>query len=294
MTEARKKLLYFVIGAVAVYFAGDFLYRTYVETPLTQKQARIDDLKKKIRAKRKDFDATKAATKKLSTFESLSLPSDLEMARSLYRAWLLELVEKSEFQTAHVDSGSASSKKGIYDALGFSVRGKGSLHNVVRFLYDFYSAGHLHKIQSLSLTPLGKGGNLDVIMTIEALSLSGSERKDSLSTIAAHRLAHKSLEEYRGIAQRNVFGVGGETDESRQAFLTAVTRDGSEPEIWITLRGQDKLLKLHQGSQFEIGNFAGTIVNILEDDVVFESFGERWLLSIGEPLADSVAVPPEY
>jgi len=207
---------------------------------------------------------------------------------------LLDLVERSEFQTAHVDSAPASSRKGYFDALGFSVRGKGNLHHVVRFLYDFYRAGHLHKIQSFSLTPLGKGGNLDVNMTIEALVLPGAEHRSELSTLTSHRLQCASFEDYGGIAQRNIFGVGGEADESRQAFLTAVTRDGTEPEIWITLRGQDKLLKLQQGGQFEIGNFSGTVVNILEDDVIFESFGERWLLSIGEPLADSLAIPPEY
>ena len=36
------------------------------------------------------------------------------------------------------------------------------------------------------------------------------------------------------------------------------------------------------------------LVDIFEDDVIFESVGERWLLSIGEPLADATALPPEF
>ena len=294
MNETKKRLLYIVLGGIALYFGVDFMYRTYVEEPLKLKNTRKEALRKDIRSKKADLKKADAAVEKLEALKAISLPGDIEIARSLYRAWLLDLVEKCDFQTAHVDTGAATSRKGIYDALGFSVRGKGTLHQVTQFLYDFYRAGHLHKIQSLSLTPLGKGGGLDIIMSIEALVLPDTDRKDELSKETSQRLKCPSLEDYAVIAQRNVFGVGGESDESRQAFLTAVTRDGEEPEIWITLRGQDKLLKLHQGSQFEIGHFSGTIVDILEDDAIFESFGVRWLLSIGEPLADSLAVPPEY
>ncbi len=294
MSDSRKRLLTIVLGLVILYFGGDFVLRTYVDEPLKVKQARKEQLQKKIKGKKKELAACKEAIRKLSVWEESSLPSDTEIARSLYRAWLLELVERSEFQTAHVDSGAANSRKGFYDALGFSVRGKGTLHQIVRFLFDFYRAGHLHKIQSLSLTPLGKGGGLDVIMTIEALVLPGADRKDQLSTLTSHRLSYNSLEDYGIIAQRNIFGVGGETDESRQVFLTAVTQDDGQPEIWFTLRGHDKLLKLRQGSRFEIGHFTGTVVDIFEDDVIFESVGERWLLSIGEPLADATALPPEF
>ena len=91
-----------------------------------------------------------------------------------------------------------------------------------------------------------------------------------------------------------MFGAGGESDASRQAFLTAVTRDSGEAEVWISLRGQDKLLKLQRGGQFEIGHFHGTVVEIMEDDMIFESLGERWLLSIGEPISEAMALPPEF
>ena len=294
VNDLRNRLLYLLLGGGALYFGGDYAKRVYYDVPLKQKLDVKNDLKKKIKAQKKDLTAAKAAAKKLDLLQNFSLPSDLEMARSAYRAWLLEIVEKADFQSAHVDIGPATSRKGMYDVLNFSVRGKGSLHQVVRFLYDFYQAGHLHKIQSLSLTPMGKTGSLDVTATIEALSLSGTDRKTELSTQTVHRLNFPSLQDYAVIAQRNFFGVGGEADASRQAFLTAVTRDGAEPEIWITLRGQDKLLKLHRGSRFEIGPYAGTVVDILEDDVVFESDGERWILSIGESLADSFALPTEH
>lgn len=294
MKYSRNKLLYLGLAAIAACFGGDFLWRVYVEGPLEQKRTLKTQTEEQLKKKKKDLAKAKAAIKKLEIWEESSLPSDPEIARSLYRTWLLELVEKSEFQKANVDSGPATSRKGYYEALAFSVRGKGTLQHVVRFLFDFYRAGHLHRIQQLSLTPLGKSGLLDVIITVEALILPGTDRTDKLSTLSSHRLHHDSLADYGIIAQRNIFGVGGESDPAHQAFLTAVTQDEGEPEIWITIRGKDKLLKLQIGSEFEIGRFNGTIIDILDGDVIFESGDERWLLSVGEPLSDAIALPPEF
>lgn len=294
MNDSRKTLLLIALAGLGLYFGGDYALQSYVEGPLKQKQSDKEKLRDRIQKKKKDLAKAKSAAKKLEKMEMASLPSDHEIARSLYRTWLLELVEKAELHAPHVESGAATGRKGLYDTLGFSVRGKGTLQQVVRFLYNFNCRGHLHRIQQMSLTPLGKTGNLDVIISIEALILPGADRKDALSTLTANRLRHKSLADYRIISQRNFFGAGGETDPSQQAFLTAVTRDNGQPVIWITLRGQDKLVKLQIGGHFEIGQFNATIIDILDDDVIFDSYGERWLLSVGEPLSEALAVPPEF
>lgn len=290
----RKRLAYIALGAAVLYFGGDYVMHNYVDLPLEQRQSRKEQLQKKIKTKKKELVESKEALERLDEFESRSLPSDLEVARTVYRSWLMELVDSSKFHSAHVDSSPPASRKGYYDTLAFSVRGSGTLLHLCRFLYDFYHAGHLHKIQSISLTPLGKTGEIDIALSIEALALPGTERTQQLSTEVSHRLEHASLKDYQLIARRNIFNAGGETDLTKQAFLTAVTRSGNEPEVWFTLRGKDSLLKLHEGNEFEIGHVSGRVVEILEDDVVLESVGERWLLSIGEPLAAAVALPPEH
>lgn len=293
-TNLRTRLIYVALGALSLYLIGDYVLRNYVDEPLEKMQSRKEQLQKKIKTKKKELAASKEAVEKLEEFEQRSLPSDLEVARTVYRSWLLELVDKSKFHSAHVDSSPPASRKGYYDTLAFSVRGNGTLLHLCRFLYDFYHAGHLHKIQSISLTPLGKTGEIDIALSIEALALPGTERTGQLSAEISNRLEYPSLKDYQLIAQRNVFSAGGESDLTKQAFLTAVTRNGNEPEIWFTLRGKDSLLKLHEGSDFEIGHVTGRVVEILDDDVILESVGERWLLSIGEPLAAAVALPPEH
>lgn len=293
MSNSRQILLYVLVGGVAIYFGGEYLLNTYVETPLKQKQQRKDSLEKDLKKAQKKRAESKAAIKRLDVMEKYSLPTDSEVARSLYRTWLTELAEKSRFQTAHVDSGPVTNRKGAFESLAFSVRGRATFNHVVRFLYDFYHAGHLHRIQSMNLTPSGKDGSLEVVMAIEALILPGCSRKDQLSSLTSSRLKHDSLTDYSVIAQRNFFGIGGEINPSGQAYLTAVIRDRGEPEIWITIRGQDKLLKLHEGSSFDIGPVTGTVVEIFDDDIVYESAGERWLLSVGEPISEAIPVPSE-
>src|SRR4029077_18634024 len=100
---------------IVIYIGGDFALRNYVDGPLEQRQSRMEQLQKKIKKKKKELAQAKEAARRLELWEKLSLPSDTEVARSVYRAWLLDLVGKSQFHTAHVDSGPAATRKGYYD-----------------------------------------------------------------------------------------------------------------------------------------------------------------------------------
>ena len=95
-----------------------------------------------------------------------------------------------------------------------------------------------------------------------------------------------------------MFGTSGPVDPTDHTFLTGINYVNGEPEAWFTLRMADDpdqaLLKLRTGSSLQIGQFSGTVVRIDEDDVVLEADGERWLLGIGESLAQAYALPPEY
>jgi hypothetical protein len=53
-------------------------------------------------------------------------------------------------------------------------------------------------------------------------------------------------------------------------------------------------LKLKVGQRFEVGDFQGMVAEIDERDVVIDSDGERWLLTLGEQLSQATALPPEF
>lgn len=293
MSINRKKMLYALLGLVLVAQGGDYLYRHYVEAPRQARATRIDDLVKDVGKKTNDLKRARDAADQLAAWEKQSLPSDPEAARANYRAWLLGLVENAKFRSPNVDSGAAVDHKGMFQSLSFSVRGQATLGELTRFLYEFYNGNHLHQIRSLAITPIRNQGLLDLSIAVEALQLPGAENKDELNRGQSERLAFASLGDYRGIVNRDLFGVGGGLDPVSQTVLTGITATDGQPEAWFDLRADDKVVKLKKGQSLDVGQFQGTVVEIDGSEVVLESDGERWLLSIGEKLDDAFALPPE-
>ena len=134
-----------------------------------------------------------------------------------------------------VDSGDpvavtqtrGKSKKAIeiYKRFSFSVRGRGDLGQVTKFLYDFYRAGHLHRIRSMSLNPIGQGQEVDFNASIDAIALPNADREAELTTLVSEDLALQDARDYQFISRRNFFGRGGTQTAWKEISLTAVTSD---------------------------------------------------------------------
>ena len=283
------------LGAIAVLYGGNWLYQANYVDPLEQRRAEVDQLTADIAERELDMARFRKANERLKRWQVQSLPSDTELARSSYQAWLVRLVGSAGFASPNVDSSEPVTRKGLYTSLGFSARGRGTLEQLTKFLYEFYRADHLHRIQSLSLTPVPRHDELDIAISIEALSLPNAERKDRLSTRISDRLASEQLADYRPIVERNLFGIGGGGfDAADFAYLTAITEVNGEPEAWFTLRASGELLKLRRGQSFQIGALEGTIAEITDSDVILFCDDERWLVGVGENLMQASTLPPEF
>ena len=312
MTKYRKHILAAVFGAMLLFYVGDWLLDNVLTGPLQTRRAKTARLQREIKKKEDELARAREAGKRLAVWETQSLPSDTEVARSLYQAWLIELVDEVGLSSPSVNSGEPVSRKGMYHSMSFSVRGRGTLQQLTRFLFTFYRADLLHQIRTLNITPLGRSDKLDLSISIEALVLPEAGPKDRGAGDAeedqetvfeefrerawrdSDRLASLNLADYHPIVRRNLFGVGGSPDATDHAYLTAVNYVDGQPQAWFTLRASDTILKLRKGEGFEIGQFAGTIIEIEGSDVVIESEGERWLLTLGENLAEAYALPPEF
>lgn len=290
----REKILAAGVGAVAVLFGGQWLYNSMYAAPLEERRAETNRLREDISKRELELARFHKASQELKRWRTQSLPTDTEVARSQYQAWLVQLVGLAGWVNPNVDSSEPLSRKDMYESLGFSVRGRGTLEQLTQFLFAFYRADHLHQIRSLSVTPSQRGDELEIALAVEALALNDADRKDRLASRVSDRLASESLADYRPIAQRNLFGVGGGiVDEADFAYLTAVIEVNGEPEAWFTLRASGKLLKLRRQQSFEIGPFQGTVAEIEGSDVVLLCDDERWLLSVGESLMQASILPPE-
>ncbi|MBC8870084.1 MAG: hypothetical protein H8E44_11740 [Planctomycetes bacterium] len=321
-SKAAKYRQYVLLGAMLVvgtYFGGTWLLETAVRSPLEEARSKTKRLTDDIKKREKALAKVRDASVQLATWEGQSLPGNMEVARSLYQAWLVELVNDVRLLDPSVNSSEPVGRKGLYHTLGYSVRGRGTLDQLTMFLFAFYQTDLLHQIRSLNITPLAQGSQLDLSVTIEALVLdhvaarskdsdqqtafdefrlrSGATKdKETDSPRVADRLASDKLEDYAIIAQRNIFGMGGGgiADPTDHTYLTSISIVNNQPEVWLTDRTTDKVHKVRQGDVFEVGPLVCTIAEVYGSDVIIESDGERWLLTLGDKLTDAHALPPEY
>ena len=90
--------------------------------------------------------------------------------------------------------------------ISFTLHAQAKLGELVQFMYEFYSAGFLHQIRKLDIKPNKNSRDLDVDLSIEALSLPTAASKTQLSKEAGHGLQLAKLADYRDpIVKRDFF-----------------------------------------------------------------------------------------
>ena len=170
-------------------------------------------------------------------------------------------------------------------AFQFGVRAKTDLSHLTAFLYDFYRAGHLHKITSLALNPVAGGRAIDLNLSIEALALEATDREDALSQLAWNRLNEGELEEYLGLARRNIFARGLSKSLGR-VTLTGVTYDRSATaQAWFSLGPGLGTQIVEAGKELAVETQRLPVVEIEVERVQVEVSGEKIWLEMGQVLA---------
>lgn len=294
----RTKFLMASMGLVFAALLGDAGYRKFVEEPTAARERELSRINKQIKQAEDAIFESADAADRLAAIEQYSLPYDVELARSRYQDWLLVLVKQCELEAPRVDPGNPTpvsirnrrtrKPQEIYHRYGFSVRGRGSLHQITRFLYEFYRAGHLHKISSVALNPVAGGTQLDVTVAIEALGLTRCERESELSGESIDRLAYSDLNDYQSVVYRNVFASDGD-EPLKSSRLTAVTFDvNGQAGAWYS-QGDDRPSRvLGRGESLEVSGHRIEIVDIQPRLVLIDIDGTVTRMSIGMSLQEAL------
>jgi len=295
-----------VMLLMVAYFGGEWLVDQVIQGPLETARNRRAQLERDIEKRETSLQRLREAGKLLARWEDQSLPADAETARSLYQAWLVELVDQVGLSSPSVTSSEPVARGGMYHTLAFAVRGRGTLEQLTKFLFAFYQADLLHQVRSLSITPLQRAEALDLSFSIETMILpsGGTAKGASKENVyeqfrrrawrTSDRLASNSLEDYGMIMRRNLFALGGGFDPTDQTHLTSITQVNGEPEVWFTNRATDEVVKLRSGAQLTLGPLTFHLAQVLDNDVILEIDGERWLVSLGDKLTDARALPPGF
>jgi len=202
----RERTLAMLVGVSLLILVALYAGKKVSDT-LRSRRAQIAGLEKQVRDKSRTVRLSQEQADRMQDYQRRALPSDPEKARSLYQTWLLGLVKDAGFQDAQVGVLPARSEKGIYDALAFSVSGRGDLRKLVTFLHRFYSADLLHRVRRLYAKRVPGTKQLDLALSIDAVSLPGSDNTDKLNDQPSQRLTRGGLDSYlEAILNRNLTG----------------------------------------------------------------------------------------
>jgi hypothetical protein len=302
--KKREKILLLVTGSLVPIWLGVYLL-SGVSNPFGHLKAERTAVAKEVEKKQEKVQEGKEAERRLNEWQSRALPSDPLAAKSLYQNWLYELATDAGLKGTRVEPTADKQYRDIYRRFTFSVQGRAALDDSIEFLYDFYTAGHLHQIRRMSIEPVQGSREFNLSLSVEALSLPQADRAKELADKPVERLAASDLESYReAIVDRNLFAPYTPPpvtrpeprgppppppfDHSKHTYVTGIVSVDGMPEVWIHVRTKGKSFKLHEGDRFDIGSTEATVVRIGAREVVIALDEERLLAFQGQNLGEAM------
>lgn len=291
MKLSRQQLLLGILALIAVLQAGDWFVSSMIQGPLQTRKARTNQLKRDIEKRKETLSETRKSVKALSQWQQRSLPAGVEIARSVYRSWLLEIIRKASLRNATVDSGAPSTRNGLFQSMPVNLRVRGSLSEFTGFLVSFSQADHLQQITSIALSPIGDSGQFDISVGIETLLLPGA-KQSQLTKKQSRMLAATDMHDYDVIFRNNIFGIGVDvSDPMKTTLVSAITFSNGTPLVWITEQSSGHVIKAGRGDEFDTVAMTGRILEVREQEVIVQTPAGQLLLPIGKPFAEAVPVP---
>lgn len=205
MTKREQKLA-LAVGSLVALLVGGYLV-SLVRSAFESRRETLDSVASDVRRTKLTITRGERAKQQRAEFRQRSLPADVALARSVYQTWLIKTAETSGLSDVSVTPSTVGTQRNVYSRHRFSLAARGNLEQTTRFLYDFASAGHLHRIETLMLKPLQDSRELDIRFTADALSLVDATDRRELTKLPGDRLAHSDVKEYIDkIVRRNVYG----------------------------------------------------------------------------------------
>lgn len=217
MTPLEKKLC-IVVGSmlpIVLLFVGFFWFMDSYDA----NNRKIDDLMAQIEEQEDKQQRGVKASDRRGYYRITSLPAKTSRARSVYKTWLDDVIKKECGMTYNgVRFKEAGALQYERDSIGirnvFSIRPKGTLEQLTKFLHTFYSADQMHRINKLSIKPISKAsrgkppvltGELQTEIEIETLSMK--DGPENIDAFPAWKRDLPELDEFTNkVLSRNIFG----------------------------------------------------------------------------------------
>lgn len=300
----RTTLLAAVAAAIALLYLLNAAYEGWIEQPRQRAERQIDEFNRKLKESEVAQRAALRKVDRLEEYAARSLPHDRELARSRYQEWLLKLVEKYQLTAASIDPGNPidlevasrgrrARRRSIGYSLNFTLRAKTNLEHLADFLHHFQQSGQLHRITNLTLTPLGGGSELDVVLSIQALGLDASERAGQLSDWTADPNTQASRSTFQSLVTRNIFARGISRSLAVVTLRALTVNSRGESEAWFATGPGRPTQIVTVGQLISLPLQDLPVVAIEQERVKIELYGARVWLSLGQSLADALGIAVE-
>lgn len=203
----RERILATVVVSLVVLIGGAFLFNLFYLDPASKRAKTIKALRNEVLDKETRLTEMLADHARLEQWRQLSLPTDTDLARREYEKYLSDVLRQSGFASGAfqitpkaADTRSSptipAKKEPIYTRLTFTVSARGDLGSFTESLQRFYRTPLLHQVKNLSIqrpVTTEKPRELVINMTIEALIVTGAEKRPQLMPAADRRLAALDL-----------------------------------------------------------------------------------------------------
>jgi hypothetical protein len=241
------------------------------------------------------------ARRQLNKWVSQSLPSNRDVAKSLYQDWLRSQLTGAGLEVTQLSDKSGNSRNPQYTELATEVRATGTLAQLADFLYRFYTAAHLHGISSATVTAEEGGKKLNATLTFNALILPDAKRTDKLAAGEPQKLPGK-MEEFRDrLVGRNLFAAytpkaddSAQAQKDEEAAKTKVTGFLYGLEGWIMsvrTEGSGDVKYFKPGDKIEFGKVKGTVVLVEQRRAVIETDSGRLEIRLDQNFSEAVPLP---
>lgn len=296
--NAREKYLAAAVAALVILWGGTVGWDKYQQALLRNEALQVT-AGQQLSQSRAAALRGQRAQRLLADWRRQSLPTNLDIAKSLYQDWLRQQLIEAGLTVRELNETTTRTTQKSYQQATFVVSAQGTLAELVDFLYRFYQAPHLHRISAATLTPTTSRRSLTVTLTVDALSLADSRRIDKLAE-GTRETIEKPLDTIREtIVSRDVFRpyeparnetgpqVSANDGEASQAFVTGMTYGEGGWQMAIRMRDSGRMRYFRPGDRIEIGRFEGELVEVDGRRAILFRDNQRVVILLGQNLGQA-------
>lgn len=311
--QKRERLLLIVAGILFVIVVIPLFYYLFGSdvSKLRLQRTRFQADLKKLESEVEKKDEIR---ERLTDLTTRSLPPGDSLTQSLYQNWLLDTAYAVGLQSSRIDQGSISHFKAganapfkdHYKKYTFTIHCRGTLGQMAEFLRRFHKTDYLHLVRNVSPRPIKNSNEMEISITVEALTLPQAKPSRTLRSISDEALSLTDEDRHKqdAIGGRNLFAAYAppqpinpsptpseetkqeEFDQSPYCYVTAIVEVDDKAQVWVDLRTEGRKYKLYEGEMFRLGGVRCFVKKIEFDRVHFEAAGGLYTVRIGKSFAE--------